>query len=80
MPKVKDINKIKQLLLQIKYSESKSILHLVDNEHDRNQYSLMKDTGYLDYNLQSIGSNKFSCLGLRITDSGQDYINSFERK
>lgn len=40
----------------------------------------MKDTGNLDYNLQKISNNKFSYMGLRITDSGQDYINSFEIK
>lgn len=46
------------------------------NNHDRYQYSLMKDDGLIEYENYPIGDNLIGLTGVRITSKGQVFIDS----
>lgn len=79
MAQIRDIERIREILLEIKYGED-VIMRNVSDDHDRYQYYLMKDSGLLEYNTHGIGDGLISYLNVRITSLGHDFIDTFENE
>lgn len=79
MAQIRDMERIREILLEIKYGEE-LMMRNISNSHDRYQYYLMKDSGLLEYNAKGIGDGLISYLNVRITSLGHDFIDTFENE
>lgn len=78
MTQIRDVERIRELLLDIKFREQTPKMLKVSNDHDRYQYTLMKDAGLFVYEVFPMGSNEIRLTNVRITNLGHDFIDAFE--
>ncbi|MFA7746026.1 DUF2513 domain-containing protein [Salinicoccus roseus] len=79
MTQIRDVERIREILLEIKYGEE-VLMREVSDSHDHYQYYLMKDSGLLEYDIKGIGDGLTCYLNVRITSFGHDFIDTFENK
>lgn len=79
MTQIRDMERIRELLLDIKNGEDETF-RLIQDPHDRYQFYLMRDAGLLEYTHHPKGDNLVGYLNVKITSYGHDFIDAFENK
>lgn len=76
MGQIRDLDRMRELLIYIKFEDDLPMLLEVDNNHDRYQYYLMRDGGLLEFEIYPIGSNQIRYTNMKITNKGHYFIDN----
>lgn len=76
MGQIRDLDRMRELLMYIKFEDDLPVLLKIDDNHDRYQYYLMKNGGLLEFDIHPIGGNQIRYANIKITNNGHHFIDN----
>lgn len=76
MAQIKNLDRMRELLLYLKFEDDLPMLLELNDEHDKYQYYLMEDAGLLKFDILPIGSNQIRYTNIKITNEGHHFIDN----